>query len=373
MRGLLNASYRWERSGLRGLDPKRCLELSPGVAYCVVIAALSYATWYLYKPVSSLMWAFIYSIVATNVIGLPRSCAEGANFSSSKLLKGTIGVLGLVTSVLIWLGQLTRIFDLTIALAVIAVSFALSLWVGSRMGLSRRLSMLIGVGTAICGASAIAAISPAIEAEEEEVGLAIAGITLFGLISMFLYPFLFLNTPINGLLLGNPNVYAVWVGSGVHETAQVLAAAGALGSEVTRPAMLIKSVRIFMIGPVVLLASYVFNRYEGRRGGSAKVALPAFGVVFMVNTVVCALLDTYAPGVALFGLTWPSLKSLLSKTVIPFLLAIAFAGVGSKVKFRKIARLGLKPFAVAAFMAVTAGTFALTLAILVAPLISRFT
>ena len=135
--------------------------------------------------------------------------------------------------------------------------------------------MLIGVGTSICGASAIAAISPAIDAEEEEVGLAIAGITLFGLLSMFLYPFLFLNTPVNRWLLGNPNVYAVWVGSGVHETAQVLAAAGALGAEVIRPAMLIKSVRIFMIGPVVLLANYVYIRFGKGGGKSAKIVLPA--------------------------------------------------------------------------------------------------
>jgi len=300
------------------------------------------------------------------VFGLPRSCARGANFSSSRLLKATIGALGFVTSALIWLEVRVGVVN---ALAVIAFSFTVSLWVGSRMGLSRRLSILIGVGTSICGASAIAAIAPAIEAEEEEVGLAIAGITLFGLMSMFLYPFLFSNTAVNGWLLGNPNVYAVWVGSGVHETAQVLAAAGALGSEVIRPAMLIKSVRIFMIGPVVLVANYVFNRYEGRGEKSVKVVLPAFGVVFIAGTVVCALLDSYAPGVSLLGLTWPSLKSALSGKVIPFLLAIAFAGVGYKVNFRNIARLGLKPFAVAAFMAVTAGTLALMLAILVAPLI----
>jgi uncharacterized integral membrane protein (TIGR00698 family) len=354
---------------LKGSGIKRHLELLPGIAYCVTIASLSYGTWFFFKPVSSLMWAFVYSIVATNVIGLPRSCSRGSDFSSSRLLRGTIGLLGLVTSALIWLEVGVGVVN---ALVIIAVSFALSLWVGSFMGLGRRLSMLIGVGTSICGASAIAAISPAINAEEEEVGLAITGITLFGLLSMFLYPFLFLNTPVNRWLLGNPNVYAVWVGSGVHETAQVLAAAGALGPGVIRPAMLIKSVRIFMIGPVVLLANYVYNRFGEGGGKSAKIVLPAFGVVFIVNTVLCALLDSYASGVALFGLTWPSLKSFLSGKVIPFLLAVAFAGVGSKVKFKNIARLGLKPFVVAAFIAFTAGTLALFLAVLVAPLVSAF-
>jgi uncharacterized integral membrane protein (TIGR00698 family) len=312
------------------------------------------------------MWAFIYSILVTNVLGLPGSCTRGANFSSSRLLRGTIGLLGLVTSALIWLEVGVGVVN---ALIIIIVSFFLSLWLGSKMGLGIRLSMLIGVGTSICGASAIAAIAPAIEAEEEEVGLAIAGITLFGLISMFLFPFLFTNTPVNSFFRGNLNVYAVWVGSGVHETAQVLAAAGALGSEVIRPAMLIKSVRIFMIGPVVLVANYIHNRFMGEGGGSARVVLPTFGLVFIVNTVLCALLDSYSSGINFLGFTWSSVKFFLSGTVIPFLLAIAFAGVGSKVKFRSIAKLGLKPFAVAAFMAVTAASLALLLATVVAPMI----
>jgi len=354
---------------LSGSSLKKSVELLPGIVYCVIIAILSYATWLCYRPISSLMWAFIYSIIATNVVGLPGSCFQGANFSSSKLLKGTIGVLGLVTSGFIWLEVGVGVVN---AIVVAAFSFAFSLWLGSRMGLNRRLSMLIGVGTSICGASAIAAIAPAIDAREEEVGLAIAGITLFGLLSMFLYPFLFVNTPVSRWLLHNPNVYAVWVGSGVHETAQVLAAAGALGPGVIRPAMLIKSVRIFMIGPVVLAASYVFNRYGEGGKKSKKVVVPAFGVVFIVNTVLCALLDAYASEITFLGFTWPSLKSFLSGTVIPFLLAIAFAGVGSKVKFRNIAELGLKPFSVAAFMAFTAGVLALMMAVLVAPMISPF-
>jgi uncharacterized membrane protein YadS len=186
---------------------------------------------------------------------------------------------------------------------------------------------------------------------------------------MFLFPFLFINTSVNSFFMGNLNVYAVWVGSGVHETAQVLAAAGTLGSEVIRPAMLIKSVRIFMIGPVVLVANYIHNRFRGEDGGSTKVVLPTFGLVFIVNTAVCALLDSYGSGINIFGFTWSSVKVFLSGTVIPFLLAIAFAGVGSKVRFRSIAKLGLKPFAVAAFMAVTAASLALILATLVAPMI----
>ena len=86
--------------------------------------------------------------------------------------------------------------------------------------------------------------------------------------------------------------------------------------------------------------------------------------------MLCALLDSYTSKVALIGLIWPPLKLFLSGTVVPFLLAVAFAGVGSKVKFRNMAKLGLKPFTAAASMAIIAGILALALAVLVAPLIS---
>ena len=289
----------------------------------------------------------------------------GASFASSRLLRVTIGLLGLVTSALIWIEVGIGILN---ALVVILVAFGLSLWLGEKVGISRRLSMLIGVGTSICGASAIAAISPAIEAEEEEVGLAIAGITLFGLISMFLYPFLYTNTLIQDLLLRNMNVYAIWVGSGIHETAQVLGAAGALGSEVIQPAMMIKSIRIFMIGPVVLVANYIYNNYRAEKK-TAKVDLPWFGIVFIVNTLVCAFLDSYVSNVTVLGFSWPFAKTFLKGRVIPFLLAVSFAGVGCKVRFKNIAKLGLKPFMVAAIIAVSAGVVALALAVLVAPVI----
>ena len=341
--------------------------LLPGIAYCVVIALVSLATWRVYNPISSLMWAFIYSIIVANVVDIPNLLLPGMGFCSSRLLKGTIVLLGLVTSAVIWFQVGLGVIN---ALVIIFFAFFTSIWIGRKMGLSDKLSLLIGVGTSICGASAIAATAPAIDAKEEEIGLAIAGITLFGLLSMFLYPFLFTSTSVCHWLCDNLNVYALWVGSGVHETAQVIAAAGVLGQEAIRPAMLIKSVRIFMIGPAVLAATFIYNR-SGKETSQqkARLVLPLFGVAFIVNSVICALLDANVQWLAALGLNWIYLKAMLSGTVLPFLLSTAFAGVGSKVKFRNIAKLGAKPFTVAALIAVLSGVLALILAVLVAPLI----
>ena len=191
----------------------KIVEHIPGVLFAMTIAFLGFAVWTQYKPISSLMWSFIFGILISNIVRIPENIQTGLKFTSGWLLKFTIALLGLVTSASVWfevgIGALN-------ALVIIFVSFIMSITLGRRLGLSNRLAILIGVGTSICGASAIAATAPAIQAKEEEIGIAISGITLFGLISMFLHPYLFTNTAVYNWLLGNPNVYAIWVGSGVH-------------------------------------------------------------------------------------------------------------------------------------------------------------
>ena len=336
-----------------------------GLIFCLILALLSYVTWNIYRPISPLMWSFIYGIAISNILTLPQTLRKGIEFSSSKLLRFTVASLGIVTSALIW----TKVgVGLLAAFSVIALSLVLSLWLGNRLGLSHKLSALVGVGTSICGASAIAALAPAIQAKDEESGLAISGITLFGLASMFLYPFLFTNTPLGALLGGNPNVYAVWVGAGVHETAQVIAAAGAVGTEVVSAAMIIKSVRIFMIGPVVFLLSYICCKLDGGKGES-KFVVPYFALAFVAGSLLCAFLDLYALSFNVLGFNWLSLKSVLSGTVLPFMFATAFSAVGSKVQFRKLMGLGFKPLLLAATVAVSAGVAALLCAYLLVPFI----
>ncbi|MCW4048128.1 MAG: putative sulfate exporter family transporter [Candidatus Bathyarchaeota archaeon] len=343
-------------------------EKVPGIMFSMVIAFFGFAVWTAYKPISSLMWSFVFGIVVSNLTTVPERLEPGLKFCSSQLLKFTIAVLGLVTSASVWfevgLGAVN-------AIVIILFSFFMSLILGRRLGLSTRLAILIGVGTSICGASAIAAVAPAIEAKEEEIGIAIGGITLFGLISMFLYPYLFSNTVVNQWLLSNPTVYAIWVGSGVHESAQVIVAACTLSLDCLQPALIIKSIRIFMIAPIVLASIFFLNRFDSeQRSLKGKATVPLFAVAFLVNSVICAVLNAYAGSVPMLGAGWEFLKLALRSSLIPFLLAIAFAGVGSKVKFKDIAKVGWKPFGFAAIMAVGAGALALGMAIVIAPYIT---
>ncbi len=338
----------------------------PGFVYCIGIASISFLIWGYYKPVSPMLWAFIFGILVANTMGLRSAFKSGVGFCSGQLLRLGVAVLGFVTSALIW----TRVgVGVVAAFAVIFAALGLSLWLGGRLGLDRRLAALIGAGTAICGASAIAALTPAVNAKEEEAGLAVSGITLFGLISMLLYPFLFLSTPVNGLLGGSLDAYGVWVGAGIHETAQVIAAAGAVDASVVQTAMLIKSVRIFMIGPVVFAMSWYCQRCEGG-SGKAKFTVPLFAVAFTIGSIVCAFLDLNVAQLLGAGVDWVAIKAYFSSTILPFTFATAFAGVGSKVSFSSILKLGPKPIILAATIAVTAGLLAFVSAVLLVPLVA---
>ncbi len=349
-----------------GFNTEEFAENIPGLVFAMFMALGGYAIWTLFKPISALMWSFMFGIAVSNTLEIPDRVSKGLGYSSSSLLKISIALLGLVTSASVW-------FEVGIgavnAIVIVLFAFITSLTLGKRLGISNRLAILIGVGTSICGASAIAAVAPAIGAKEEEIGIAISGITLFGLISMFLYPYLFTNTVVFDWFLGNPMVYAIWVGSGVHESAQVLVAASTLSPEYMQPALIIKSIRIFMIAPIVLASTFYLNRADSNEGKlTAKVSVPLFAIVFLVNSLISAGLNTVT-NPAFHG-AWIIVKTGLKSSIIPFLLSIAFAGVGSKVRFKDIAKVGWKPFGFAALMSIMAGAVALGMAVFIAPYIA---
>jgi len=347
---------------------QQAVRLELGVLLCVGIAAASFAMWQLYKPVSALMWSFIISILFANVANLPQDFRAGVDFCSSALLRASIAALGLTVTAYVWLRVGIGAVN---ALLVVAFGYLLGIWIGRRLGLSRSLSTLIGVGTCICGASAIAATAPAIGAREDETGLALACITLFGLLAMFSYPLLYAGTLI-AFWLGRSDVaYGIWVGTGIHETAQVVAAAANVGKVALDAALLVKSIRIFMIGPVVVVASYLHRKTDASFVGKARIAVPTFAVLFVINTFICATLD-WASAVGLPSSVikdWPVVKSILSLYVAPFLLATSFAGVGIKVNLATVGKMGGKAFIAGLATATLTAMLALLLAAVALPLL----
>jgi uncharacterized membrane protein YadS len=216
----------------------------PGIVLVAVITASAYGLRNLpfVSSLSPMITAIFLGMVFANIVGFSSSAEAGVAIAGKKLLRLAVAMLGLQLT----FAQLAGIGITGLALAAVVVVSTLlfTVWTGRLLGVDRKLSLLLGAGTAICGASAIAGANAVTRAKDEDVSYAVACITLFGTIAMFLYPFL-------NILLGNdPQSYGLWVGLTVHEVAQVVGA-GERNSG-GRPAMT-QVVPFFIVGFVVLV------------------------------------------------------------------------------------------------------------------------
>lgn len=173
-------------------------------------------------------------------------------------------------------------------------TLTMGLLLGRWMGVERKTSLLISGGTAICGGSAIAALSPVIKAEERQVSVALGVVFILNSVALFLFPFV-------GHLLGMSQLqFGLWSAIAIHDTSSVVGAAGRYGADALQIATTVKLARALWIIPVSLLAAVFFNRRRAPRAGAgdaaqsgarAKIKIPYFIGLF----VVAILLNTWLP------------------------------------------------------------------------------
>jgi uncharacterized integral membrane protein (TIGR00698 family) len=335
-------------------------QLLPGLAVTLAIAAIAFLLWWLLKDswlkFSALLWAFIISIIVVNLLPgvFEGALRKGINYSSSVLLRIAIAAIGLTVSAAVWV-ELGPIGLSMVLIVLFMVFFSGLFFCRYVLKLDSALSLLISGGTAICGATAIAAIGPALKAKAEDMGLSVSTVTLFGLLAMFGYPFLFEGI-LSGFLNHNPLAFGMWAGTGIHETAQVIAAASQVDGAIAI-ATSAKFIRIFMIGPFVIISLLIFRRMErADRNERVKIAVPWFAVFFVLFTVV-----NYLIGLSPAGAVWDSFVSRFLSPIVTFLLAWAFAGIGLNVKIKTLRSMGLKAFLGGMAVAVFAGITSLML------------
>jgi uncharacterized integral membrane protein (TIGR00698 family) len=243
---------------------------------------------------------------------------------------------------------------------VVATALVLGTWLARRLGLVPPLSALITVGMAICGNSAILALSPIIGARHRETAYAVSTITLFGLIAVLVLPIL-------GHVLAMPDAgFGTWAGLAVNDTAQVVATGYAFSAPAGDVATVVKLTRNLAILPVLLGATWWAARqpgdHQGPRSGEASPfamvgrAVPWFVVGFVIVAALrsLGLLDAVLPT----GATLADLCSL----VATFCILIALAGVGIATDIRAMLGVGARPFVLGAIMWVAIGTLGLAIA-----------
>jgi uncharacterized integral membrane protein (TIGR00698 family) len=314
---------------------RKAAEILPGILMASVIAG---GAWIIHasiiyngeNPVSPVIIAIVLGALAGNLLKRGEILSAGLNFAIGKILKTAIIILGLSFS----LTAVVRTGTLSLAVIVITVTLAIALayFMGVRLGLPHRLSALIAVGTAICGATAIVCTAPVIEAGDEEITYAVATITIFGMLAIFLYPLL------GVLLLLSDLQYGIWAGVAIHETAQVIAAGFAFSPGAGEIATVVKLTRTALLAPLILIIGALYARKQNRPGGQKVYclrAVPWFAAGFLLMAGLRTVGDIHWSGVD----SWQALLSaagILSKQLI----VIAMAGVGLKTNFRSLKYIG---------------------------------
>jgi uncharacterized integral membrane protein (TIGR00698 family) len=206
-----------------------------------------------------------------------------------------------------------------------------SIWlVGQRLGVDARIRTLIAVGTSICGASAIAAVAPAVSASAAEISYAVSVIFLYNIVAVVAFP-------IVGHALGfSAQSFGLWAGTAVNDTSSVLAAGFAFGAGAATIAAVVKLSRTLMILPVTLLVAITAGRSQdaSARGGVGRTvarAVPWFMVAFLVATTVNAA--GFVPPQAV-----GAISSLASIGTV-----VALSAIGLSTDLRLVRRTGPRP------------------------------
>lgn len=296
------------------------------------------------------------------VVAVRERLIPGATLASRYALRVGITLLGARLT----LGQLLATGAGSIVAIVLVVSTALVLgtWLARRLRLVPPLSALITVGMAICGNSAILALSPIIGSKHRDTAYAVSTITIFGLIGVLLLPVI-------GRLLAMPDpMFGTWAGLAVNDTAQVVATGYAYSPAAGDVATVVKLTRNLAILPVLLGATWLVVRSRGadhrtvEAPTTSRLALVSRAVPwFVVGFVIVAglrsagLLDARLP-------TGGSLADLCS-LLASLLILVALAGVGLATDLRSLAAVGARPFVLGASMWLAIGLLGLALAGLV--------
>jgi uncharacterized integral membrane protein (TIGR00698 family) len=257
----------------------------------------------------------VFAVVAGVLLSSPaRRFSLNVDVAKGPVLQLSVVLLGAQLS----LGEVVSVGagSLPVMLGTLAVCLLLAWLVGRWLGVPRDLRTLIGVGTGICGASAIAATTPAIKAKSTDVAYAISTIFLFNVAAVIIFP------PLGHLLGLSQHAFGLFAGTAVNDTSSVVAAAGAYGPAAVRYAVVVKLVRTLMIIPIVLALS-------GRR--SVLSLVPWFLVAF----VAVAALHTFGL-IPLFSLP------ILHQLALLF-IAIALAAVGLSTDVSALRRAGARP------------------------------
>ncbi|OCT17279.1 hypothetical protein A8709_27420 [Paenibacillus pectinilyticus] len=315
------------------VKPNKRFGYAQGISltFALAVVAKYFAAFPFLSIMGQLVIAIVLGMIWRGVIGVPHDAREGVSFSSKRLLRYGIILLGMRLNLV----DIVHAGPKVLAIVSINILFTIVVVYGlaKLFKVDNRLGMLTACGTAICGAAAVVAISPQIKANEDATAISAATVAILGTIFTLLYTLLY---PVLGLTAQG---YGIFSGATLHEVAHVIAAAAPGGKEAVDLAVIVKLTRVAFLVPVAIVLGIWTNRLERKHDANVQKAnwrsipIPWFILGFLVMS-----------GVNTLGII-PSHWTNQIIVAAYLLIAMAMAGLGLHVDVGTFRRSGMKSFA----------------------------
>lgn len=298
----------------------------PGLVLAVALALCATFIGRVFPALGAAVSGILLGMVIRNTRGVSAVFYPGLRFGSGKILQWSIVMLGFGLS----LQQIAKTgASSLLGIAVTIVVAFMSVWVlGKWLRTPARLTTMIGAGTAICGGTAIAAITPIIKAEEHETAYAISTIFIFNVVAVLTFPWL-------GYWLGLSDVaFGMWAGTAINDTSSTVAAAFTYSQAAGDFATIVKLTRATLIIPLCL-GLIAFQIWRNKKEGSAKLDLARIFPWFILWFLLASALRT--------GGLIPEFLDTPLRIAAQFMIVVALTSIGLSSDLRRMAHTGIKP------------------------------
>lgn len=296
----------------------------PGLAACIVVAAIAIPLGLFVPIVGAPVFGIVIGAIVAGVMTVPLSWKPGISLASKLLLQVSIVLLGANLSI----GEVVHngASSLPVMLGTMVVVLVASFVLGKMLGIDRDLRRLLGIGTAICGGSAIAAVSTVIEAEQSDIAYALSTVFLFNVVAVLTFP------AIGHALHLSDHAFGLWAGTAINDTSSVVAAAFSYSHAAGNEAVIVKLTRTLLIVPIVLFYAGRRIRYARGKGGVPwSEIIPWFVLWFIAATVL------NATGAI------PEVAHPYIQDGALYAIVVALAGVGLSADYARIKAAGGRP------------------------------
>lgn len=287
--------------------------------------------------ISPLIIGMLLGMVFFYPVHRQKRYAHGVHFCSKTLLRlgiilygfrislnelEAVGIAGFLASIIVVIG--IYIFAMLIGKYILKID--------------NETSILVGSGSAICGAAAVLAVESSLKLPAYKSGIAVATVLLYGMLAMFLYPIIYQV----GILPFTHYWEGVYIGATVHEVAQVVAASSAISPETQQTAVIVKMIRVILLIPALFILPFVIKKKNNNAHQKNKITIPWFALLFLMAIVMNSLLIYEFRELKFFhqSIQW----------IDTFILTIAMTALGLSIDVKKMIRSGGKAFLLAGIL-----------------------